>query len=837
MYISTDVLMSSPPRPARLDPYSMSSSPSLPSLNEIFANSQKPPLQSGSTATPVPDHARATFTTAASILRDAPEIDIETEQITKSPSRKPKTGRVQKKRSPVPNHANIPVDSPILIESSPDEKPWQKYQSRKQAQRVEQPTTSKTRVTRPTTKIRAKGKTETVSRHFTTKENPANQAREKLNKGKGVDRAGGRIEDGIGDRIGDRHTGSGPSCSEPALRRRDDWTSPPVDNPILIGSQSDNRELQSSGDEIRSKDVFNTLLDQYGCDAGSSFTATEQPQVDILKKRKLIELVSTSNDGEQRSREPSPAKTVTAKKKTRTITELATAPYLLPAVPEIDLSGPDTKDSLLNYFDSDGAVKALVEHQTAVMSYKKDKAEEKKAPAKPKRKKKSGTANNPILLSPSSALKQSSNQDFVFGTSSQLVREESPSTLRDLQRAIQASNQADSDPAADSDSRGLWRAGARDMDGDLMNTDDVELVEELPSLPHRGEQAKPPEEEFVDIDDILKSSELDDLKAAAAPRPNSQTFQPETAPGAQPLENEDQPSVEPQPAVGRTNDTRPDYETLTDAQLARQIASYGFKPVKKRQAMIALLDQCWSSKSLGAASSHSRPMSTSSATHAPKKKEQTVTAEPEKDPKRRGRPRKNSTNGSSSTAKTAAPKAASSKAKASKVAASKATSSTAASPKRSRGRAKAKSAKSVEIADSDLDEPISSSSSRASSPEMDQVFSSPPPVDLSLSEEADMSLAAASPTDRQAELFRHITKAVTSAPRSQDPARPSWHEKMLLYDPIVLEDLAAWLNAGALGRTGHDGEVSPQDVKVWCESKSVVCLWRQNLRGKERKRY
>jgi hypothetical protein len=59
---------------------------------------------------------------------------------------------------------------------------------------------------------------------------------------------------------------------------------------------------------------------------------------------------------------------------------------------------------------------------------------------------------------------------------------------------------------------------------------------------------------------------------------------------------------------------------------------------------------------------------------------------------------------------------------------------------------------------------------------------------------------------------------------------------MLLYDPIIVEDLTLWLNLGQLGKVGHDGEVSPAAVKKWCESRSICCLWKVNLRGKERKR-
>jgi hypothetical protein len=109
-------------------------------------------------------------------------------------------------------------------------------------------------------------------------------------------------------------------------------------------------------------------------------------------------------------------------------------------------------------------------------------------------------------------------------------------------------------------------------------------------------------------------------------------------------------------------------------------------------------------------------------------------------------------------------------------------------------------------------------------------------MDLSVTEDTETSLMA-SPTTQEVSLFRYITQAVVGAPRTRDPADPSWHEKMLMYDPIILEDLTAWLNSGQLDKVGYDGEVAPGDVKKWCESKSVCCLWRVNLRGKERKRF
>jgi hypothetical protein len=150
-----------------------------------------------------------------------------------------------------------------------------------------------------------------------------------------------------------------------------------------------------------------------------------------------------------------------------------------------------------------------------------------------------------------------------------------------------------------------------------------------------------------------------------------------------------------------------------------------------------------------------------------------------------------------------------------------------------RGKAGKKSV--IEIPDSEDNESDFVSSPQAN---LDRMFSSPPPLDMSLTtNDSTEPPLTATPTDQEVALFEHITNAVRSAPRTTDPQEPSWHEKILLYDPVVLEDLATWLNTGELSRVGYDGEVNPNDVKKWCESKSICCLWRVTHRGNERKRF
>ncbi|CAJ2500634.1 Uu.00g034870.m01.CDS01 [Anthostomella pinea] len=807
---TADVFMSSPPRPARFDPYAISSSsPYLPSIDELFSKSQKrPSLRSESHVAPIPANARTTFTSAASLLRDAPEIDIETEQITQSPPRKPKSNRGRKKKVASPERAPFELgDAPVLLESvSPKEKPWQKFSSKSKepVSLDEQQTLPKGRVTKAIPKTKPRRKAETMSRHFANKK---------------VDAARSDDETGRNDgKYGETLEIDPASISEAAMARRGTWTPPRPDSLMILDSDSDARELLSSIDKAAtSKDVFHTLFDQYSLkDDTPSVGSGQQPQAEFLKKRKLIELLSTTHDAPARETsplkvadktpvEPKPKKAPAVKKKARTITDLAMAPYALPIEPEQDIPGPATKDSLLKYFDADGDVQALVEHQTSVMSQKKGKGKATKQPARPKRKTKKGTVADPILLSPSSALKQHSNQDFIFGTSSQLVREESPTTLKDLHLAIQTSNQVDSDPFGESDSHGLWHAGARDMDGELMDLEMVDLRQKVGVAQEHTEDGRALQmaEDFVDIDDILTSSitHTNAAQSTASPKPeNSHFFQSQPTSNVVPSESGTSES-----SKQSTSKPRPKYELFTDAQLAKQITSFGFKPVKKRQAMITLLGQCWASKN------EDQPNPTSASSPSPPKKQRTVVAPTKKPAKPRGRPKKIANTEVSTVV---------------------ASTSETPSPPKPRGRPKKTAPKAVEIADSDMDE--LDSPSPTSSP--DRIFSSPPPVDLSTSDEADMSLTM-SPTDQQAHLFTLITKSVKSAPRSTDPSNPSWHEKMLLFDPIILEDLASWLNGGELTRVGYDEEVSPSDVKKWCESKSVICLWRANFRGKERKRY
>ncbi|KAK2051860.1 hypothetical protein LY76DRAFT_599046 [Colletotrichum caudatum] len=738
---------------------------------------------------------------------------------------------------------------------------------------------------------------------------------------------------------------------EAALRRRTEWTPPaadsvPVigsDSPLAIGLLSSAARSQSCA---ASKEAFENLLKRYGrpdedAPQRASVELPSDGDTPVLKKRKLIELVSVSDSSRMAPPAKGPAKVKAPKKKPRTITELATAAYLVPDPTEQEIAP------------------ALPE-ETSVNGDEAAKLKGKKRASRAKKPKKVPPPE-PVLLSPKAALRQAANQDYVFGTSSQLAREHSPNFLRDLQSALQASNSLREDPFAtpiNSDAiepeqkQKLWDVGARDEDGRLLDLEVINLADTPQALPgvavghdpfgYAGVENQtaplpahvPSDASFPDIDDLLRKAptgsapveqrqaaplpvyippdvsfpDIDDLlgNETAGDMPRTQKETSPLVPAGRPTERKPAgaptvlissgsvPTTEavPGPRPGQLPSAseaeaeapestvapkpapeipKPNFDLYTDNQLAREIASYGFKPVKRRQAMLALLDQCWTSKQRTALASLStnHPISTTPQAQAaalkpsrpaagaspkrprgrprkasevemPSSEPPPSAQPPPPSPKRgRGRPKKNAAPVKAKVSKSTT--AAKGKAKASTLAPADVRAASPAPSSRVK-KAKSKASVVIEIPDSASDGSLSPLSSACSSPE--PMFSPPPEEEeeeeasVSIGEDTEVSLAAAPPpTSQSAVLFARITEAVVSAPPTTDPRKPSFHEMMLMYDPIVLEDLATWLNTGQLSRVGYDGEVSASEVKQWCESKSVCCLWRESLRGKERKRY
>ncbi|KAK1454789.1 AT hook domain-containing protein [Colletotrichum melonis] len=936
--------MGSPFRSTRHDAYKLSSSPILPSLDQIKSQFPKqPPIRSPIAATSTPTHASHHFANPSSFLRrEQPAIDLTTpcrdepapyrpqeeEEVTvisiaNVPRPKRKRGvKVLEKKAFQPPSPSKPIKD---ASASP---PGKKYANPKKpaAKSEKKPKTAKPKA--------ATKKSGVQSRHF---------AKPKA-EGK---------EDSPLPPPETEQDANEPLELEAALRRRVDWTPPPADNGMTSGSKSSqaidllSSTVKSPG-RAASKETFDNLFEKFGRpDEELKRPSAEPSDGDrpVLKKRKLIETVPINESSKMGPPQKGPLKVKAPRKKPRTITELATAAYAVPDATEQEQPSAAPVESV-----EDG-------EETA-------KPKGKKRASKAKKPKKAPPPE-PILLSPTAALRQAAKQDYVFGTSSQLAREHSPTFLRDLQSALQASNSKrehhfvtpiNSDEVEPEPKQKLWDVGARDEDGRLLDLEVINLADTPQTAPHvvdglnpfgyagidQTMAAPPPhmpsDVSFPDIEDLLARDmaidlpphpivstqekvnaplpahmlsdmsfpDIDDLLGKETDQDGKPQTQKQALPSSPPprsVEITSQsvevllvssgsgpnhvekastlPPLESPPVQASkaskpvaTEDTapeiaKPDFSLYTDNQLAREISSYGFKPVKRRQAMLALLDQCWVGKQRTALSSlpTNRPITTTSQAQAAAKSQKPATAvspkrprgrprktslveaeaevemppsepppsaqPPPPSPKRgRGRPRKNA------ELTTATPSTASKKGK------SEATSGASKEPKTSRKaasavasppRKKTKVTKVIEIPDSESEGPLSLSPSPCSSPE--PTFSpAPEEASVSIGDDTEMSLAA-SQSQRSEVLFARITEAVTSSPPTTDPKNPSFHEMMLMYDPIVLEDLAGWLNTGQLSRVGYDGEVSPTEVKQWCESKSVCCLWRESLRGKERKRY
>lgn len=775
--------------------------------------------------------------------------------------------------------------------TSLEAKPWNKFKT--QADPGQEDSKERKRSVEPARpqdvpKPQRKNKPETLSRHFAKEQatpDTSTSKEEPLNK-----------ETSTASEKRPRISTPEPTNLEPAGQRRMDWTPPRPDTsfsePRLLNESVEIFTQVAGNVGTDGSEVFKNLRDSYGhkaADGDRTCARTQQP-AKVLGKRKVIELVAVhqASNSSEKGRVASPAKEKAPKKKPRTITELAVAAY----APQLESEGELHKeDSLLDYFCADGVDQNGSKQVVTKGKGKGNKLTKSKKKAPPKK---------PVLLSPRTAMKQTAGQDFVFGTSSQLAREQSPTFLKNLHEAMKASTilEEDDDPFAtplvgerlaikqSSKGKGLWSVSARDEDGKMADSYVIDLADS-PTFPEDdaildpwkqlspesvGAGIETADSSVIELDSRLIPIDKDKLSqppdpishffmtqgkvtinaaAAASPKPPDTSFPLITDLledfGMPPPSNQQQtqeevrepPSTANAAAPKTKSKPRPNYERFTDAKLAKEISRFGFKAVKTRTGMLSLLDQCWQTKTNGPVAGAA--FSTSALAANPKRKlatPSTTDSPPAKKP--RGRPKKAtaaepSAKDAPAQEEPASPAKKRGRPRKNAAAVDKAASLMPPPPRPQPGPATPKRKKAAAqparvTLEFDLD---SGNEEGLSSPE--QLFS-PAGADVSISEDTEISLNL-SPTAQQSALFSRITEAVTSAPRTTDPEHPSWHEKMLMYDPIILEDLTAWLNSGQLTRVGYDGEVAPVDVKKWCESRSVCCLWRVNLHGKERKRF
>lgn len=863
----------------------MSSSPGLPSPSLLFS-SIGPNLLSGSRATPIPTDALTGFASASTLLPRVRSIDEPGSPSRLERLRQPEGHGLQRsgkittrckeprdKEQPVPAF-KIPRmlhESPEIVQETPTSNavvppansvdnagilaPKKSRKKKSKDESGRQTTIKKTRITKPraTSSIssgkKAFGSTKKVTEVVSAPLRPPVSTQEEDLRAKEEFRS---------------------LCLEKAITRRREWTPSKDTAPDLaLSDDFEKLDIPLANEPLIPR--FGNLLGDFGllekeCSSILACETTRYGNSEAVMKRRKIELVH----GIPAPRVPEkPKRCKSPKKKPQTVTEKATAPFA-----PVNSGSPP---SLLQYFGAPEPETAT----TAIDAADKPDTPVTVGPALPVKKlptskPKTRTAKKPVqqqstLLSPESAAKNARNQELIFGTSSQLAREESPAFLRDLQQALKESESTvelkqappkdyefldlpsgksrSSNVRAITASKSLWSAASRDLDGSLIEVEVVDLADTPKPVPAKTERIS-----VLKIPEILKPQLIAedstpsynaDESVPPVPKPDLNDIadlhqQPEEAAPVMPrsvaeaaLKNrpKSKSPVKKKTATKATTDQIPNYQGFTDFQLRKEVAAYKFKPIKNREAMIMLLEQCWKSKmsmalqeipanvSIPPAGAENTNTETLKQTSPPKKKGKSskgsdqvaATAEkadevPQRKP--RGRPKKDPTS---------------------------------TPPKRKR---KTKLPLSEALVTGADDEIYDSSPPTPSPPKR----RSPPksPAQLQLSQPLETSATTNSTNnkkttikgkDRAHLLLSQITKAVTTFPPTHDAKNPTWYEKMLLYDPIVLEDLTVWLNAEGLGRVGEDDEVWPGLVKEWCEERSVCCLWKENLRGGARGRW
>lgn len=468
------------------------------------------------------------------------------------------------------------------------------------------------------------------------------------------------------------------------------------------------------------------------------------------------------------------------------------------------------------------------------------------------------------VLSPEAAAKSLDTQDLMFGTCSQLEREDSPQTLGEMQQAIRESERlfsVERESRAVSGlvsrragDRNLWSVGARDTEGSLIQSKPLDMVDLTKSfeVPQKIVNATPAikarapaagDDDWLDLDieqlDTSPRKTTGRSRYVAKPKPATHA-EPVVPPCGNPVKvASNQRADSQQPSM-------PHYSGFTDAELASQVASFGFKSVRGRKKMIELLQKCWETKH-----GSSVPVTLSQApqvTDDTQTKSQTIAVKP------KGKAKSKQSTTTKSTSKVTAGEA----------------ELTAVSTPRSIQKA-SKAGQNTqpsfidveEIQDSEDDiflspsqvqkrytEIFSKTASLTREPSLDIMIKTPQPQSPTkrkttttkasrTTKQVTTTTSKADKTDSSkrsslADLSMQITKAVRLQSQFSHPSthagrlRPTWQEKIAMYDPIILEDLTAWLNVEGLDLVGEDREVHTGIVREWCESKGICCCWKKN---------
>ncbi|KAH8423216.1 protein slx4 [Aspergillus melleus] len=630
---------------------------------------------------------------------------------------------------------------------------------------------------------------------------------------------------------------------EAATKRRLDWT--PTKDTMEQAVETGRAE----GVSDNTSNGFGSLLADYNFSGGSSLTQTSSgiPEDGFITKRRRIELVDSrlnpesrqrsseedkpSTEEEQSSNAPGPKKRRQKQpKKLTTLTARVTAQY---------------NDNLT---ESSGLLATTKDSTPVQTKTTKSKGKGKSKPQEPEF----------IVLSPEAAAKCLDDQDLVFGTCSQLQREDSPTLLKEMQAAMLESEKSITSASTPrgpwfkpsstttvsrfTTPRNLWSVAARDSEGSLAQVEVVDLSEspDLPKLSSintnkfwadsKQKQSKEPDVTPDVTPDVSSYNEVPEpQKTSLSDKELFQIARQNTNPVEGPKEKTQPTESLPQ---------MPRYAGFTDAELSRQVADYGFKAIKSRKKMIELLQKCWESKhatSVSVDRDHKQDNAPSKPTTDPPTQSQTTGK----------RTRKVASASQTITTKATKSQPSKSSKPTTKSKTKPSTSPFKASTKQTASQLESSQAPSIrsfaeieEIQDSE-DELTPSPSrllSRYTFPTTERLSLPMSPIPSTPTRSTTRShlqqSAAPQPTKPSAppDLANQITKAVRTQAQHRASNAPhkhlTWHEKMLMYDPIILEDFTGWLNTEGLALVAEDREVGAGFVRQWCENHSICCCYR-----------
>ncbi|EED16565.1 conserved hypothetical protein [Talaromyces stipitatus ATCC 10500] len=611
---------------------------------------------------------------------------------------------------------------------------------------------------------------------------------------------------------------------EEALKRRSDWTPPKA---LSLVSIDEDTPSQGSGTKLS----FGDVLRDYHYNRENSSCEPAQPskegnptkrrrlelvEFEVLQERKPIQQKQIKDAVKTRKTKSKP------KKQLNTITARVTARY--EQIGELE--------DLFVYNEESSC----------------ETSECLKKPTKPK-KETAGKQKEPeyIILSPDAATKSLNDQNFLFGTCSQLERDDSPTFFEETQTAIQLSecltfkktastittaSSAMSIATRFTGKKSHWSEAARDFNGAVVQPEIIDMTDSptvsvaLSRLSEVKHDA-PKMASLVSSQSVSATNSLvpKDVVTASKPAADVQL----ASSGPEP--NKTELAAGPFRKTASRLPEMPNFNGYTDSELKNQVLSYGFslRAVRGRKKMIELLDKCWQSKHGNTATAAIVETSSSAAineTVSVSAARHSDTQVSDKLPTRKKK----------TTPSRLEPK----------------TTSRAGKKKVSEKPLAGKADKPVEKAASpipastynmvdeieDSEEEIIPSPTRIQIQRQSSSRQTTPAIScLPLGTKSKRSLKSTkSSTYDEAtllELQSSITKAIhlQTRPRrslggSSYSPQLTWHEKILLYEPIILEDFAAWLNTEGFALACEDREVGVALVRTWCESRGICCTFR-----------